>query len=39
MSKDSTSDLDSIVGVDRGLACRRTYPSCLGANKEGVDGR
>ncbi len=39
MSRDSTSDLNSTVGIERGLACLQTYPSYLGANKEGVDGR
>ena len=30
MSKDSTSDVNKVVGIERGLACRRTYPSYLG---------
>jgi hypothetical protein len=39
MSRDSTSDVNSIVDIERGLACLQTYPSYLGADREGVDGR
>jgi hypothetical protein len=34
MSKDSTSDVNKVVGIEREPACLQTHPSYLGANRE-----